>query len=99
MWIRCTIRLVPRTHDKNRRPRASGDPYYRSARLRGTTTVRVDQSNSRSNIAGSAEMMLEKLHRQRECAIRLRLGIGLAAVPCERVVGAGIFVDGHQRIG
>src|SRR5262245_22362533 len=104
MWTRSTTESVTRAHDKVCRPRASGDPYSRGRGLwvpayAGTTTVRVDQSNSRSNIAGSAEMLLEKLHRERQRAVRLRFGIGLAAVAGEGVVGAGIFVDGHQRIG
>src|SRR5262245_56708152 len=52
-----------------------------------------DQSNSISN-GIAIKMFLEKLHRQRQRAVRLRLGIGLAAVAGEGVVGAGIFVNG-----
>ena len=63
---------------------------------RGRHSFLIDQSNS-NGIA--IKMLFEELDRQRQRAIRLRLGIGLAAVAREGVVGAGIFVDGHQRIG
>ena len=47
----------------------------------------------------AAEMLPEKLERQRQRALSLRLRIGLAAVAREGVIGTGIFVDRHQRIG
>ena len=49
--------------------------------------------------ASAAEMRVEKLQRQRQRALRLRLRVGLAAVTREGMIGTGIFVDRHQRIG
>ena len=45
------------------------------------------------------KMTLEEIDGQRQRAVGLRLRVGLAAVAREGVVGAGIFVDGDQRIG
>ena len=45
------------------------------------------------------QVLFEELHRQRQRAVGLGLGVGPAAVAREGVVGAGIFVDRHQRIG
>ena len=53
----------------------------------------MDRSDS------AAEMLLEKLERQRKRALRLRLRVGLAAVAREGMIGAGIFVNGHEGIG
>src|SRR5262245_35011963 len=52
-----------------------------------------------SSLISNRKMLFEELHGQRRRAVRLRLGVGLAAVAREGVVGAGIFVDGHQRVG
>ena len=46
-----------------------------------------------------SQVLFEEVHGERQRPIGLRLGVGLAAVTGKGVVGAGIFVDGHQRIG
>src|SRR5215467_5802223 len=67
---------------------------------RGEGAHRVRRSaGSTSRECALTEMLLEKRERQRQRALRLRLRVGLAAVARERVVGTGIFVDRHQRIG
>src|SRR3954469_19282769 len=113
MWIRCTIEwtktdlteLRPAGHIDGLSSPRKGDPYSRercmwhdgSPLSRGRHSFEC-QSNPQSNII-TAEVLVEKLHRQRQRPIRLRLGVGPAAVAGEGVVGAGIFVDRHQRIG
>ena len=47
----------------------------------------------------SAQVLVEEIERQRQRAVGFRLAVGLAAEAREGVVGAGIFVDRHQRIG
>ena len=54
-------------------------------RVRGGD-IGMDRSDS------AAEMLLEKLERQRQRTLRLRLRVGLAAVAREGMIGAGIFV-------
>src|SRR6516165_5891353 len=50
-------------------------------------------ADSTSRECALAQMLLEKLERQRKRALRLRLRVGLAAVAREGMIGAGIFVD------
>jgi hypothetical protein len=47
----------------------------------------------------ATEMLVEKLERQRQRPVRLRLRVGLAAVAREGMIGTGIFVNRDQRIG
>ena len=51
------------------------------------------------DIRALPKVLAKKIHRQRQRPIRIRLAIRLAAMPCERMIGFGIFVEGHQRIG
>src|SRR5262245_45400601 len=57
-------------------------PVVMGPAFAGTTALLTDQSNS-NGIA--IKMLLEKVHRQCQRAVRLRLGIGLAAVAREGV--------------
>src|SRR4051794_8621564 len=45
------------------------------------------------------QMLAEKLHGERQRAIGLRLAKSPAAVAGKGVVGLGIFVDCHERVG
>jgi isoquinoline 1-oxidoreductase beta subunit len=56
-------------------------------------------ATSGSGLGISIQMLLEKRERQRQRPLRLRLRVGLAAVAREGMIGTGIFVDRHQRIG
>src|SRR5262245_34273795 len=74
--------------------RESLAPSPQPSPLRGEGARRV-----RGGGGASSQMLFEKPRRQVQRALGLRLGVGLAAETREGVVGAGIFVDRHQRIG
>src|SRR6516164_11514970 len=63
------------------------EPVAMGPRFRGDD---FDKSSAQTS---AAEMLREKLERQRQRALSLRLRIGLAAVAREGVIGTGIFVS------
>jgi hypothetical protein len=46
-----------------------------------------------------AEMLAKEINCQCKGTIRFRLAVGLASEARESVIGAGVFMDRHERIG
>src|SRR5215467_6656680 len=57
-----------------------------------------DHHSDSSDASAVAQVPVEEFERQRKGAVGLRLAIGQAAIPCERMISIGILVNGHKRI-
>ena len=108
-WQSSIELIMARTECRSsRKSHANAFPKIMSSRIDDAVRPRWEWRHAGEKVLGFkpaprelpnlAQMLFEKLQRQTERTVGFGLAIGLAAEAGEGVVGAGIFVNCHQRV-